>query len=169
MHAARQPWSWLIFDVSQRRMDAHLTSYSKRFLEFLSREAPDLHGAMRPALDRDGKPTGFLLGELAAPNARASAPLWITTEDDEITVGFDAFHTHFAACDGSTSEEQSFTGAISLARDIIAERALVASWWLEEEWSGSQLVEVGYFPERPQYVAGEAIARVRSWTGLRDK
>lgn len=150
-------------------MDAHLTSYSKRFSEFLRRKAPDLHGAMRPAVDKDGKPTGFLLGELPAPNARASTPLWITTEDDEITVGFDAFHTHFAAWDGPTSEEQSFAGAISLARDIIAERALVASWWLEEKWSGSQLVEPGFTPERPQFVAGEAIPRVRSWSGVRDQ
>lgn len=93
----------------------------------------------------------------------------ITAEDNEITVGFDAFHTHFAAWDESTSEEQSFAGAVSLARDIIAERALVASWWVEEKWSGSQLVEPGYTLERPQFVAGEAVQRVRSWSGLRDE
>ncbi|HWA27995.1 MAG TPA: hypothetical protein VG734_20250 [Lacunisphaera sp.] len=150
-------------------MDAVITSYSQRFLDFLSREDGALCAAMKPAVDATGKPTGFLLAEVQPPNPRASAPLWIRTEDDEITVGFDAFHTHFSAWDESTTEAQSFVGALTLARDIMAERALVASWWLEEKWSGSQLVEPGFKPERPEYVAGSAAARVRSWTGARDQ
>jgi hypothetical protein len=150
-------------------MDAVITSYSQRFLDFLRREDNALHAAMKPAVDATGKPTGFLLGEMPSPNPRASSPLWITTEDDEITVGFDAFHTHFSAWDQATSEAQSFADALALVRDITAERVLVASWWLEEKWSGFQLVEPGFRPERPQYVLDSAAARVRSWTGGRDQ
>jgi hypothetical protein len=150
-------------------MDAVITGYSQRFLDFLRLEDSALHAAMKPAVDAAGKPTGFLIAEVPSPNPLAAAPLWVTTEDDEITVGFDAFHTHFAAWDESTTEVQSFAGALALAHDITAERVLVASWWLEVKWSGSQLVEPGFSPERPKYVVDSAAARVRSWTGKLDQ
>lgn len=155
--------------IDTRYMNERITSYSQRFLAFLQREAIDLHAAMKPTTDTNGKPTGFLLAELPSPNAQASAPLWVTTEDDEITVGFDAFHTHFCAWDEATSEEQSFKGALLLARDLMAERVLVASWWFDGKCGGAQLVERGFTPERPEYFADSAMARVRSWSGRLDQ
>lgn len=141
-------------------MDAYLNEYSRRFLKFLEREAPELHRAMRPVIDKEGKYTGFLEAEMVAPDQSTAVPLRITTDDDEVTVSFDAFHAHFGSED---SEEESFAKAIVLVRNIMTERVSVASWWKDEKWVGSRLVEAGVSAERPPYVDSTAALRVRSW------
>lgn len=150
-------------------MDSHLTDYSKRFLKYLETNAPDIHRAIQPATDKQGRPVGFLIAKIEAPNRNVNAPLSISTEDDEITIGFDAFHAHFGAEESTDSNAESFTKALSLVREIMAERVLVVSWWLDGKWAGSQVANVGVSPTRPAYVDAKAALRVRSWTGQKDE
>jgi len=149
-------------------MDTDLTDYSARFLMYLKREAPDLSRAIQPARDKEGRLTGSLLAKIEAPNRHVAAPLSIATENDEVTIGFDAYHTHLENWDSSESEESWFAKAISLVRDIMADRVLIASWWLDEKWCGSQAIRSGVDPKRPAYVDTKATLRLRSWTGQKD-
>lgn len=143
-----------------------LTDFSLRFLGYLNRSAPDLGRLMHPAKDKEGRITGSLIAEIEAPNRHVGAPLSIATDDDEVTVGFDFFHAHFGNEVPSESEEVAFAKSIELVREIMAGHVLVASWWLDEKWSGSQLVTLGTRPTRPKYVAADAKLRLRSWTGV---
>lgn len=115
----------------------------------------------------DDEAVGAYLVEVKSPNEDASASLWISTEDEEITVGFDAFHSHFETWHFE-SEELAFREAIALTRGIIAEKFLVASWWRDGKWSGSQLIELGEEVKRGERIPADACLRIRSWTGKYD-
>ena len=145
-------------------MDSEAAGYSERFLAFLAREASEWHAAAKP----DVEAAGAYLVEVESPNDNASASLWISTEDEEITVGFDAFHSHFETWHFD-SEEKAFREALALARSIVAEKVLIASWWKDEKWSGSQLIELGEEVKRSDRTPADACLRIRSWTGKYDR
>ncbi len=143
------------------------SEFTLRFIDFLAREAPDLHVGLSPHLDWEEEPTGFAVTELESPNEDVTADLWISTEEDEVTIGFDAMHDHFGR-ENYSSEEESFREAVSLARAFVDERVLVASWWIGEKWAGSRLIEPGQKPEPSDRIAKGSRLRIRSWTGRFD-
>ena len=145
-------------------MDSEAAAYSERFLAFLAREAVEWRATATP----DSEAAGAYQIEVESPNENASAPLWISTADEEITVGFDAYHSHFETWHFE-SEDMAFREALALARDIVAEKLLVASWWNGEKWSGSQLIELGDEVKRSDRTPADACLRIRSWTGKYDR
>jgi hypothetical protein len=144
-----------------------MTKFSKRFLEFVGAENPQLASCFREAIDKNGNPTGFALAEISAPNPDAASPLWITTEDDEITIGFDAYHQHF----GPWAEENelvNFKDSLLTIARIKEDEYVVASWWLDGKWAGSMLADIGQQIDRPNFVSESARLQIRSWTGKKD-
>lgn len=110
--------------------------------------------------DDDGH--SYLVIEVPVPEAaNVERALLMTTANDEVTIGFDAYHSHFDDCVGE------FEGALEFVRQLISERVAVVSWWQDEEWRGSTTVEAGAEPGFPSWASSQRVnrIRVRSWNG----
>lgn len=106
----------------------------------------------------------YLVVTIPAPaEANTHLPLRISTWDDEVTVDFDYYHTHFdrwAPKEGDGRQE----AAQIYVEELLAEKFAVVSWWQGESCRICS-----------QYVPGTELkisfnipwsnARVRSWKG----
>lgn len=110
------------------------SEFSRRFAEKLFSAFP----AFRDLAIVEGN--SFVV-EVTAPNPAARAPLFISTADEEVTVGFDAWHCHF---DGmlEKDDEEIFASSIALVRDLLAERVAVLAWLDGDQWLGSSCAKV---------------------------
>ncbi len=107
------------------------------------------------------------------PPAEADAHdgLWVDVEDDEVTVGFDWWHAHFALWpEGPLTEEGE--AALALIRYIVAERVAILSWWVDEALQGSITLQTDNPGDRQMPVTRVDFdhtacnrIRIRSWKG----
>ncbi len=141
-------------------MCAEINQFSRRFLTFLERADPHLARMVYANRDQEGRAASSISSKIPAPGATTTPPLWVTTDDDEVTVSFDAFHAHFG---GAETEDEAFAKAVALIHDIMAARLSVASWWKDEKCQGSRLVEAGADAKRPEFVDPAAALKVQSW------
>tara|TARA_R110000782_G_scaffold57258_25_gene119821 strand:- start:21464 stop:21901 length:438 start_codon:yes stop_codon:yes gene_type:complete len=120
----------------------------KHFIEKL----PVLEGRQTPS----GNPA-FTVFEL--PSNDPDAVLSIEFDSEEITVFFDAFHTHFDA--------SHYVAASDLVKSILEEKTAILIRAIDGQWAGSQTVQVDQPSEwvsiEPR--TGESIW-VRAWSGL---
>ena len=95
-------------------------------------------------------------------SANVEHGLRIDTYNDEITVSFDAYHSHFDTWDAEPGYEH--VAALPFVRALLTEQIGIASWWHEDQWKGSSQLQRG---ERPaeEFVDGYNRIRVRSWQG----
>lgn len=98
--------------------------------------------------------------------ANVAHGLLVDTSNDEITVGFDVYHSHF---DDWVDDNINCgtVAALDFIRQIVSERVAVLSWWQGEKWCGSAQLEAGEEPELPSWAGAPTIdrIRVRSWNG----
>jgi hypothetical protein len=124
---------------------------------------PEWRATAREEKAEDG--STFLVIEIApTPEAQVEHGLVIDTANQEVTVGFDCYHSHF---DESAGDGVNFgiEAALEFVRQIICERIAVVSWWDGEDWRGSAQLAPGAQPETPPWVRGFDRIRVRSWKG----
>lgn len=124
---------------------------------------PEWRAIAREEQAEDG--SSFLVVEVAPPAAaRVEHGLVIDTANQEVTVGFDCYHSHF---DESIGDGELFgiEAALELVRQIVNERIAVVSWWDGEHWRGSAQLEAGAEPEAAKWVMHFDRVRVRSWKG----
>ena len=96
--------------------------------------------------------------------APSGSELWITTVDEEVTVGFGAFHTHFES-DRWGSEDESFTAAIYFMGQLMRGEREIAIWRTSEgRWAGSTVVEPGEQPHRLSKREDDVVEIIR-WSG----
>jgi hypothetical protein len=122
---------------------------------------PDWRPHMRVESGADG--SSYFVVEVNPPAVAAvHRGLSIHTDNEEVTVGFDYYHSHFESMlgDGEAGE----AGAVELVQRIIDERIVVVSWWLDDQWKGSQQVEAGARPSA-EFVTQYTLIRIRSWNG----
>jgi hypothetical protein len=115
-------------------------------------------------MDSDSGQTGhYLLLRVQPPKgARAAHPLIIHSDNDEVTVGFDHYHSHF---DWPPADEEA--GPLKFIQDILDERLAVLSFWDGEQWKGSYVLSAG--ADKSKHGApGADRAIVRSWKGSLD-
>src|SRR5438270_13193705 len=95
----------------------------------------------------------FLVIEVAPPpQAMVEHGLVIDTSNDEVTVGFDCYHSHFDDWVGD-GEHFGTQAAIEFIKQIVSERIVVVSWWQGEEWRGSAQLEPGAPAALPGWAA----------------
>jgi hypothetical protein len=133
--------------------------------EELFAEFPQWRALARTEVAEDG--SSFVVVEVAAPSAaNVEHGLVVDTAREEITVGFDCYHTHF---DEWVGDGQHFgtQAAVEFIKQIMSERVSVVSWWFNEQWRGSSQLEAGATPEPPSWAGAESYnrIRVRSWNG----
>ena len=72
--------------------------------------------------------------------------LLVTTDNEEVTVGFDFYHSHFDSVVGE-GEHFGTATALEFVRQIVSQRVAVASWWLDDEWKASGQLAAGTQPK----------------------
>ena len=92
--------------------------------------------------------------------------LVVDTSNEEITVGFDCYHSHF---DEWVGDGESFgtLAALEFIKQVVSERVAVVSWWRDDEWCGSAQLEAGASPAVPSWASSNSFnrIRIRSWKG----
>ena len=132
-----------------------LDEFSEQFASRLFREFPEFERLARA----DGR---TLLLELTPPGGSSRGSLWVSTDGDEVTIGFDRFHQHFGWSEAPNDE--AFGQALALLREILEERQVVGVVMEGAEWRESMLLEPGAWPD----VAPKQWAYLRSWRGTYD-
>src|SRR4051794_12119864 len=95
--------------------------------------------------------SSFEVLEIQAPAAaNVTYGLVINTSNDEITVGFDVYHSHFDEWIGDGTHFGTMA-ALEFIRQLVSERVAVMSWWKGEQCCGSTQLEVGQIPELPSW------------------
>ena len=139
-----------------------MDDFSQRFSAWLRRHRPEWAELAKP----DATTVEI---EIPATGSRAIAPLWISSADDEITVGFDHTHSHFAAWDERQTEEDCFEQAAQFAEDLMIERLVVVSGLDRGTWAGSTTVRPDEDPlAAVAFAAGDTVI-VRSFRGTFDR
>ncbi len=137
--------------------------FSLASAEEIFSDFPDWRPFAREEKADDG--SSFLLIELPAPHeANVDHGLVIDTANQEITVAFDCYHSHFGAWVGD-GPHFGTEAALEFVKQVLEERVAAVSWWQNEQWQGSAQVEAGKPPEAPAWRTGFNRIRVRSWKG----
>ena len=84
--------------------------------------------------------------------------LWISTYDEEITVGFDWYHTHFGY---SEIDEDDFKLAIDLIKEIVEEKMAIAVIKKKDSWIRSYIIKNNELPE----INKDETIEIKSWNG----
>ncbi len=139
-----------------------LGAFSLAFADDLFRVFPEWRALAR-VQGEDDLATGYLVVEVPPPSG-ATEPLHVWTEGDEVTVFFDAYHTHFEWPVGD-AVVSSYENPITFIREILAETLVVVSWWNDGEWLGAT-VQPASEAIKPWDGCGRTThARIRSWKG----
>ncbi|MBL8796028.1 MAG: hypothetical protein JNM56_19155 [Planctomycetia bacterium] len=80
---------------------------------------------------------------IPCPSGAAESGLWISTADEEFSVGFHTHHCHFTDYESRNNPIQIEAG-LKYAADIIDERLGVVSWYRAGCFVGSFSVELPY-------------------------
>jgi hypothetical protein len=143
-----------------------LNAFSRAFADHLFRAFPEWRALARVERE-DGEETGYLIVEVPSASG-AAEPLSVWTVDDEVTVSFDAFHTHFWWPVGE-AEVSSAEDPITFIREILTETLVVVSWWNEGEARRSTAQPAAEAVELSGGRERITRARVRSWKGTFDR
>ena len=88
--------------------------------------------------------------------------------DEEITLSFDMYECHFNALTNPAGEERA--AAIEFEERLMREDLLVASFWKENEWTGSMTVERNQDVTIPDsFDKNSNVMKIRSWSGRLDR
>lgn len=106
----------------------------------------------------------FLVVTVPAPkSADTELPLRISIWEEEITVDFDHYHTHFDHWSPQPGDTRHQSAQIYV-QELLAESFAVASWWQENHCKVCGQVEPGAALNPPMDIAYTRV-RVRSWNG----
>ena len=140
-----------------------MTDFSTRASEQLFARFPQWRQYAKSEAEADGRP--FIRVEVPAPaGANARSGLVVSTANDEVTVEFDYYHSHFDDMVGDGTNVGT-EAALDLVAKLLAEKVAAVSWWNGEDWRGSTLIEAGEKPEPHDFTRPFNRVRVRSWKG----
>jgi hypothetical protein len=148
--------------------NTQLNEYSRRFAAVLFAAHPEWR-ELASVDTAEGVDEGSLVVEVAPPTPRdIKGPLHVSTDGEEITVGFDIYHSHFNRY-ADVEEAVAFAEALAFIADLLAERVAVISWWDGDEWRGSSSIATGTDAGTPSWASNAKTARIRSWRGTYDR
>lgn len=105
----------------------------------------------------------FVVTVSAPSEANTALPFRLSTWDEEITVDFDYYHTHFERWNPEPGDSRH-QAALLYVRDLLSERVAVASWWQGRHCKVCGQLEPGE-SLAPPFNVRYTRARVRSWHG----
>jgi hypothetical protein len=119
-------------------LDSNLDAYSRLAVALLLARFPDWEPFAQASLRHDG--AGSVVDfNVPCPSPAAESGLWVSTADQELSVGFHTYHCHFTDYENRLNKEQIEAG-LQQAADILGERVGVVSWYRDETFAGSRMV-----------------------------
>ncbi len=111
----------------------------------------------------------YLYVEVPSPeSADLAHPLYITTENSEVTVGIDYYHSHFDEFEEQSRDSES-PDALNFIDGVISEEICLCSWWDDDQWRGSSQCRIAESPEALGISGPFNKLRIRSWRGSYDR
>jgi hypothetical protein len=157
-----------------------LDAYSRVAVPFILARFPEWEpfAKLSPSPDGTGNVVEF---NVPCPSPAAEYGLWVSTADDELSVGFHTHHDHFTDYEDRLNRGQIEAG-LRHAADIIAERVGVVSWYRGGGFAGSRTVQLPHTGPLPGLLDGLGTgaelagifadcdrATLRSWLGRFDR
>lgn len=104
------------------------------------------------------------------PSLAAEMGLWMSTSDQELSVGFHTHHSHFTDYDTPLSREQIEAG-LDQAAAYLADRCGVVSWYQGQRLVGTTTTKLPLLESLPRMFSHSPVTRgtLRSWSGLFDR
>jgi hypothetical protein len=136
-----------------------LNPFARRFADALFSRHPD----WRLLANVDGDKADCLIVSIEAPAEAASAGPLLITADDEVTVGFDFYHSHFD-WPPMFEEMDTAVNALSFIEAILSDEIGVVSYWNGDAWQASSIFERAE-AEETVHPSGATRVRRRSWRG----
>jgi hypothetical protein len=99
-------------------------------------------------------------------NPKIEKELYIMTER-EVIVGFDYYHSHLDW--RAENDPRIGPRTVEFIESILDDRLLAVSWWVDGQMRVGSCCDTDAPFEKSHFVTGEAVCRVRSWTGKHDK
>jgi hypothetical protein len=105
----------------------------------------------------------YIVFEIPIPiEANVDSTFLIYTMDDEITVCFDYYHSHFDDWRNKNGFDQN--SAYSFIVNLLKEKVSVVSYWENIQWKGSrQITDMNDY--KPNHKIEYNKVRIRSWNG----
>lgn len=113
-----------------------LDEYSANFSKALYSRFPE-YKEYEELKEYDGYNEAYLLIQVPSPFDKDTI-LWISTFSDEITIGFDWYHTHFSC---SETDEEDFELAINHIEEIVQDKIAIVVIKKNGEWNRSYIIE----------------------------
>jgi hypothetical protein len=161
--------------------EAELDAYSRIAVRLILARFPDWEplATLLPRPDGAGNTVEFTI---PCQSQAAEYGLWVSTADEELTVGFHTHHNHFTDYENPLNEETIHAG-IQHAAEILNERAGIVSWYSDGAFTGSRSVRLPHAGPLPGLLSdlgrteaelAEILpdcdrATLRSWLGLYDR
>ena len=138
-------------------MSGSQTEYTKRMATAILNEYPQWASLHKYEIENEEE---YFCLEVTAPSPNIEVPLRITTNQEEITVSFYAYHAHY---------QEFGAEAKQLINTLLSEKHSIVSFWHEDQLCGSCIVEIMNVPETNiEYPYANRI-EVRTWSGLNDQ
>jgi hypothetical protein len=141
-----------------------LNPFSRSVFDELSKSFPDL--ASKAVNDDNEKvATGSLLIEFSPDASRPDSVFWISTDNEEVTIGFDQYHSHF---DWPAEYSDWQMNPLTFIDALLHDRILVEVWKKAGQWTGSSVLEANGEPD----ISGmekDHVVILRSWSGGLDR
>ncbi len=160
----------------ERLQDCDLDAYSRLAVPMILARFPDWEAFAKVEPRPDGA-GGVAEFNIPCPSSAAEHGLWVSTADEELSVGFHTHHSHFTDYNDRTHTAQIEAG-VGHAADIVAERVGVVSWYRGGGFAGSSSVELphagplrvlaGAGPLAGIFAGCERVT-LRSWLGRYDR
>src|SRR5262245_22833943 len=110
-----------------RLMESDLDAYSHVAVPMILARFPDWEpfAKLSPRVDGAGSTVEF---NIPCPSPAAECGMWVSTTDEELSVGFHTHHEHFTDYGNRLNAKQIEAG-IQQAANFIEERVGVVSWY----------------------------------------
>jgi hypothetical protein len=141
-----------------------LNPFSRSFFDELSRSFPALASK---AINDDNEKVlaGSLLVEFTPVASRPGSIFYISTDNEEVTVGFDRYHSHF---NWPAEYPDWQMNPIAFIDALIHNRILVEVWEKDGKWTGSSVIESNELPDLSK-MEPDNVVNLKSWSGRLDK
>lgn len=135
-----------------------VNQFTERFIQVFLQEFPQWENYIQIMQDDERYSDGTIYIEIPAPNIMKNGSIRVTTDNNEVTIGFYDYHDHFISLD----ENEGFEEAINFIKDIINEKKAVVITMNEEDDFISFVVDTS---ELPNFQSGYVV----SWNGTFDQ
>ena len=124
-------------------------------------------GTIQPPADGEGGTVEF---NVPCPNPAAEIGLWVSTADQELTVGFHTHHDHFTDFETSLNPEPVEAG-LDQAAAYLEDRRGAVSWYQGGRLVGTTSCDLPLAGPLPRMFSQFRVTRgtLRSWSGRFDR